>query len=616
MKAFSSYAVATVATLGTICTSQVSHAAASIVIVNADNPNQGFNDTTPATPLGGNAGITLGQQRLIAFKYSAQIWGAALDGSIAISIQSTFEPLTCTVNTGVLAVAGPTFACAHPTFPIPDTWYPGALGIQLGAGCTTSNPPIRARFNSALGGADCLQGSSWYYGLDGNGGAAPIDLVDVVLHEFAHGLGFLTLTDTATGVRARGSDGVARPDVWEFNLYDLTAAKHWNMMTDAERAASAIRPRKLVWDGPNVVSVVPGLLTPGTPSLTVNSPSSIAGEYLAGDARFGPSLTVSGVSGTLNAPAGPTTGCNAFPSLPPGSIALLDRGDCTFVIKVKNAQNAGAVAVVIADNVLGSPPGPMGGADPTINIPAVRITQSDGALLRQQLAAGVSVNERLLPARRGADDANRALLYTPDPYKPGSSVAHTDPIAGLLMDPSYNALLGHKLDLTPYLLKDIGWSLGNPNPQDQSADIALTLMPPSSYKKGSTVNYRVTVENNGPSNAGEVLVFSTAPTGVTYVSSSGDCVGSSPCSLGAMPVGTRKTFIASYSVSSSYSGDALLQLTMNAAAPLPDPVLSNNVATASTPQSGGCSSTGFAEPMISAALLLLAMRRRRRSSSV
>ncbi len=36
-----------------------------------------------------------------------------------------------------------------------------------------------------------------------------------------------------------------------------------------------------------------------------------------------------------------------------GRIALIDRGTCTFVVKAKNAQDAGAVAVVIANNQSG-----------------------------------------------------------------------------------------------------------------------------------------------------------------------------------------------------------------------------------------------------------------------
>ena len=45
--------------------------AATIVIVNGDGPNEGFNDTTPFTPVGGNNATTLGQARLNAVQYAA-----------------------------------------------------------------------------------------------------------------------------------------------------------------------------------------------------------------------------------------------------------------------------------------------------------------------------------------------------------------------------------------------------------------------------------------------------------------------------------------------------------------------------------------------------------------
>jgi hypothetical protein len=71
-----------------------------------------------------------------------------------------------------------------------------------------------------------------------------------------------------------------------------------------------------------------------------------------------------------------------------GKIALIDRGTCTFVTKVKNAQNAGAIAVIIANNRAGAAPG-LGGQDPTITIVALSVTQSDGTALKNALTQGV-----------------------------------------------------------------------------------------------------------------------------------------------------------------------------------------------------------------------------------
>ncbi|HEV2845252.1 MAG TPA: peptidase, partial [Thermoanaerobaculia bacterium] len=80
--------------------------AAQFVIVNADGANEGFNDPTPAAPVGGNPGTTLGEQRRIAFQHAADIWGAVLDSPVPIKIRSAFNPLTCTATAATLGSAG------------------------------------------------------------------------------------------------------------------------------------------------------------------------------------------------------------------------------------------------------------------------------------------------------------------------------------------------------------------------------------------------------------------------------------------------------------------------------------------------------------------------------
>src|SRR5262245_19160713 len=74
-------------------TSRPAHAAATIVVVNNDGPGEGFNDPTPAAPVGGNTGTTLGAQRLIAFQHAANLWGATLDSPVTIIVRAAFDPL-------------------------------------------------------------------------------------------------------------------------------------------------------------------------------------------------------------------------------------------------------------------------------------------------------------------------------------------------------------------------------------------------------------------------------------------------------------------------------------------------------------------------------------------
>jgi hypothetical protein len=165
---------------------------------------------------------------------------------------------------------------------------------------------------------------------------------------------------------------------------------------------------------------------------------------------------------------GPTTtdGCTAITNAAQvaGKIALVDRGTCGFIVKALNAQIAGAVAVLIADNVAGSPPAGLGGTDPTITIPAVRISLSDGNLIKAQLGTGVNVTlGNDLTRFAGADGRARGLLFTPNPVQPGSTISHWDTIEtpNQLMEPAINVDLTHSVkppeDLTLPLLRDIGW---------------------------------------------------------------------------------------------------------------------------------------------------------------
>jgi hypothetical protein len=440
-------------------------AGATITIVNADATGLGLNDPTPAAPMGGNAGTTVGQQRLIALQAAAAIWGSLLDSPVAIRIRARFSALSCDNNTAVLAQTAPTQLLADfvPTtgFPGPElahTWYPVALANRrAGADLLPQADDISVTINSSVGQQGC--GFTWYYGLDGNHGAG-VDLVTTMLHEYSHGFGFLT------EVSSSGTEFASKPDIFETHILDNSTGKLWPEMTDAERLASSLNTGHVVWAGASVTDTVPSVLR-GAPELTASAPA--AGDYAIGLAEFGPAPTEDGVSGILVAALDPSdaSGPSTFDACSPvtnasslaGRIALIDRGTCTFVSKTLNVQAAGAIAAVIADNVDGPVAG-MGGTDPTVTIPAVRVTRADGATLRAAIAGGVSVWIHLDPEHRtGADASGRMQLYAPNPYSAGSSISHWDTSAypDLLMQPNIAFDLGHGVDLTLPALRDIGW---------------------------------------------------------------------------------------------------------------------------------------------------------------
>jgi len=451
-------------------------AAAKIVINNLNGPGVGFNDPTPAAPVGGNTGTTIGQQRLIAFTHAANIWGATLTSPVPIVINAQFTPLSCTATGAVLGSAGATQVFADfPGAPKPGTIYSYALANKL-YGSEISDTPgaqINARFNSELGKADCLAGSAFYLGLDANEGNN-IDFVATLLHEMGHGLGFQTFTNGASGAQFAGY-----PSVWDHNLLDNTTGKLWVDMTDAERAASSLKASGLSWTGARVTAAAGSVLT-ATPQLRIvgAGAKALAGDLFAvGEADFGPKLDNSPLTGQIAQVAmqadSPGSACTPFNAANAAAvrrnIALVSRGTCGFAVKVKNAQDAGAIGVIVADNAPGPVVG-MGGADPAITIPAVRVTQADGALIAASLtkpngssAGTVGKFERSKSLMAGADAQRRVTMFTPNPYQPGSSVSHYNTAASrnLLMEPSINADLTHSLmapiDLTFELLKDIGW---------------------------------------------------------------------------------------------------------------------------------------------------------------
>ena len=450
---------------------------AQFVIVNINAAGVGFNDPTPAAPVGGNTGTTLGEQRLIAFQHAAAIWSARLDSNVPIRIRAQFTSL----GAGVLGSAGPREVFRDfPNAPLAGTWYHVALANKLaGVDLNPANDDINANFSTNF---------NFYLGLDNNHGALN-DLVAVLLHEFAHGLGFSQNASLTTGALLSGF-----PDAYNTKLLDLTSGLYWNQMTNAQRVASATNFGNVVWDGAFVTAGVPNVLSLGSPEVRVLNPGAVAGIYQFGSAAFGPPVGSPNVLADVVAAvdpadaAGPATtdGCSAFTNAGAvaGKIALVERGTCGFAVKARNATNAGAAAVIIYNNAANAAAAPPGMADDGVNgafvtIPTVSISRTAGLAIVAQLGGAVSARIGVDPMiRAGADANNRARVYAPLPVVGGSSISHYDTVArrNLLMEPAINADLTHKVkapdDLTFELLRDVGWTFpdadndGVPNDED------------------------------------------------------------------------------------------------------------------------------------------------------
>jgi len=178
---------------------------------------------------------------------------------------------------------------------------------------------------------------------------------------------------------------------------------------------------------------------------------------------FGPAPTATGVAGALalaNDGVAPTSdACTAIPagSLT-GRVAIVDRGSCDFTVKVQNAQTAGAIAVVIANNLAGGAFSP-GGTNRKIKIPSAMVTQATGATLKTQL--GTQARLRVNPSPLRLDgDVDADIVF----HEYGHGL--TQRMIGGMGGPMAGAIGEGASDTTAFLINDddiVGeYSFGNP----------------------------------------------------------------------------------------------------------------------------------------------------------
>jgi hypothetical protein len=205
-----------------------------------------------------------------------------------------------------------------------------------------------------------------------------------IVHDVTYGYGF----DEAGGnfqVNNYGKGGLGNDDV-RAEAQDGSGRNNANFGTNVDGG----RPRMQMFEWR---SSVPN-------PVVVHPPSPIAGTYFGPMGGFGESLVTTGpVSGQVVYVG---RGCDpAYQGGQPldpylaavgGKIALIDRGSCTFVAKVKKAQDQGAILVIVANNIAGPATG-MGGADPTITIPSIMISQDDGNLFKANVPLDATVSD-------------------------------------------------------------------------------------------------------------------------------------------------------------------------------------------------------------------------------
>jgi len=147
------------------------------------------------------------------------------------------------------------------------------------------------------------------------------------------------------------------------------------------------------------------LYTPVSNVININSPSSIAGSYYAKESNLSPYNLLNKVGskvGTVifyNDSATTTTthnACKAPVNVISGKIAFIYVSGCSYTTQIKNAQLAGAIAVIVCNK--GGTQLTMNGLDSSIIIPAVMVDSATGRLIATQLTAGNTVNVSIYAA--------------------------------------------------------------------------------------------------------------------------------------------------------------------------------------------------------------------------
>lgn len=451
--------------------------AAKILLVNEDGPGIGLNEATPATPVGGNPGTTLGEQRRIAYKYAMDLWGALLKSDVEIRVQGSFAPLPCYTQPSGSAyiVLGQAYGIGNvhgsqiPGAKFVEAWYPTALANALaGKDLNAGVDDINTAFSSAIDQADCraIGASGWHYGLRGNtdniGGKA--NFLNVIMHEIGHGL----------GVSGYGTPGVGTP--WDYsarsNQFDKALPAIANK---ADMSKATTTPGDVVWTGA-LANPTAGLFAEHRLMLNVSSPQQASYDVAPGyfgeldPAKFPSAEIVLVLDEAVAGETATSLACDGASGQPKiangealrGKIALVDRGICRTGVQAVNVQKYGAIGLISISNEPGDPITPTpGSVGSQVTIPVIGVSQATGTVLRAGAPSTSAGLTRDANRFYGLDANGRIRLYTPALLAGGSTLSHvdTDASPNALMEPRESASLNAHIfiDVALDMFEDMGW---------------------------------------------------------------------------------------------------------------------------------------------------------------
>ncbi|MEC4728896.1 rhombosortase-dependent M36 family metallopeptidase [Shewanella sp. D64] len=204
------------------------------------------------------------------------------------------------------------------------------------------------------------------------------------LHDTFYDHGF---DEAAGNAQALNYDrGGVEGDALRAEVQDNSGFNNANMSTPADGASP--RMQMYLWDSKDAI-------IGEQYGVTVTSDDAIGLLLSTQRASFGQGqFDISGDVVRITDDTAPTSdGCEAAVNGAElaGKIAIIDRGACNFTQKAKNAQDAGAIAVLIANNSGTDEPAPMGGSDDDVKIPSMGLSLNDGAKIYAKLDAAENV---------------------------------------------------------------------------------------------------------------------------------------------------------------------------------------------------------------------------------
>ena len=209
------------------------------------------------------------------------------------------------------------------------------------------------------------------------------DLANAIDAAVADGVDIINYSVGSSMTRITAPDDIALMAAAKAGVFSVVAAGN-----DGPDSGSIGSPAGGPWVITAAASTRDGQST--SEAMEIKTPASIAGLYVAREANFTPQLQSAGpLEGSLVLVDDDTdTASDACEELingdeVSGKIAFVQRGNCEFEIKIANAEDAGAVAVVVY-NIAGDPI-VMNGDEGSAGIPAVMIGQADGNLILAEL---------------------------------------------------------------------------------------------------------------------------------------------------------------------------------------------------------------------------------------